>query len=137
MNIDAEKVVWADQFENLLDQNWQFLGDELTTRVLNVLERDLNLVTVRDLCRLTPRDLLRRKNFGGHSLANVTKVLGDFGLELGQNYAESCNALHQYGYWNPVPVEKKPRIVGGGLTVEELLEYDRRNAGIRHVLGGW
>jgi hypothetical protein len=57
----------------------------LDTRARNALQRWSNVNTIRDLIRMTPRELLQIKNFGRISLQDVRRALHREGLELAKS----------------------------------------------------
>lgn len=72
-------------FHRILDHS-----DELTVRSLNALTGDgpwrLGLTTIGEIAFLHNSELMRTRNFGRQSLANVQDFLARRGLSLGMNY---------------------------------------------------
>lgn len=57
---------------------------ELSVRSYNVLHR-LNIKTVRELCNLTAKDILERRNAGPKSVAEIESTLSKYGFSLKQD----------------------------------------------------
>lgn len=60
---------------------------DLSVRALNCLEGE-NIQTIGDLCRRTPDDLMKLRNFGRTTLKEIEKKLEDRDLRLGMNVDE-------------------------------------------------
>jgi len=60
---------------------------ELSVRSSNCL-REARIKTIGDLVRKTELEMLKYRNFGKKSLAEINKVLGDMGLSLGMKAEE-------------------------------------------------
>lgn len=57
---------------------------DLSVRALNCLEGE-NIQTIGDLCRRTPDDLMKLRNFGRTTLKEIEKKLEERGLKLGMD----------------------------------------------------
>jgi DNA-directed RNA polymerase alpha subunit len=75
-----EPVVIPSAFQALLDLPIPF--EELSIRVQNRF-RGMTIKTWSDLVQWTDTDLLKTKNFGATSLAEVKRLLSIRGLQLG------------------------------------------------------
>jgi DNA-directed RNA polymerase subunit alpha len=75
---------------NILDKSVDEL--ELTVRSYNCL-KNANIRTLRDLVTKTEEQLLRTKNFGRKSLAEITEVLAEMGLHLGMRDDDEDDAV--------------------------------------------
>ena len=56
----------------------------ISIRVLNVL-KSLNCDTLRDVIKLTPKEIFETRNCGKKTLADIIEFLRDEGLELGMD----------------------------------------------------
>lgn len=94
--VNAEDILdrpWKELMRSALPDDFvdwdQFRGgfhNSVNTRLYNVvglLMVQRKLETVRDLCRLSKRDFVRRKNFGSKCMNRLRELLSEYGLDVG------------------------------------------------------
>ncbi len=89
MLYDEDKVKKEDIETEVL--NIPISDFELSVRSKNCLER-MNIKTLADLTRVSELELLSYKNFGETSLTEITNILNQKGLRLGQSVDEKKHA---------------------------------------------
>jgi len=80
---EEEDVIQSEEEKQMLDKlNMPISELELSVRSSNCL-KDARIKTIGDLVRRSESEMLKYRNFGKKSLAEISKVLGDMGLGLG------------------------------------------------------
>lgn len=89
---ESEETESSTINEELLEKlNTSISELELSVRSANCL-REAKIHTIRDLVQKQPQDLLKYRNFGKKSLAEIGELLSSMGLSLGMTFPEELKS---------------------------------------------